>query len=146
MAIISAGVIMNIIFAFVMAVVAYLIGVKDMACGVSAVLPGEAAWRADMHPGDQIVGINDSGDRPLRFRDLMNAVALGDLEHGIDFEIKREGVEKPFLVNVRPDPDKKRLRPTIGVVQPRPRSCLTQAHGRRHAGRQDRQVRAGRHD
>jgi len=119
MAIISAGVIMNIIFAFVMAGAAYLIGVKDMACGVSAVLPGEAAWRADIHPGDQIVGINDSGDRPLRFRDLMNVVALGDLDRGVDFEIKREGVEKPFWVNVRPDPDKKRLRPTIGVVQPR---------------------------
>ena len=64
MAIISAGVIMNVIFAFVMAVVAYSIGVRDMACGISAVLPGEAAWRADLQPGDRILEIDDSGDRP----------------------------------------------------------------------------------
>ena len=49
----------------------------------------------------------------------MNAVALCDLEQGIDFLVQREGVEKPFWVNVRPDPDKKRFRPTIGVLNPR---------------------------
>ena len=119
MAIISAGVVMNVIFAFIMAAVAYSIGVRDEACGVSAVLPGEAAWRADMQPGDTILAINNSGDRPLRFRDLMNAVALCDLDEGIDFLVKREGVEKPFVINVLPDPDKKRFRPTIGVVNPR---------------------------
>ncbi len=97
MAIISAGVIMNVIFAFLMASIAYGMGVRDEACGVSAVMPGEAAWRADLRPGDKFLAINDSGDRQLRFRDLMNAVALCDLETGIDFLVKREGVEKPFL-------------------------------------------------
>src|SRR5882757_6892094 len=43
MAIISAGVIMNIIFACLMGAVAYGLGVKDLACGISAVMPGEAA-------------------------------------------------------------------------------------------------------
>ncbi|MGD9720833.1 MAG: site-2 protease family protein [Pirellulales bacterium] len=119
MAIISAGVIMNVIFAFVMAAIAYGIGVRDEACGISAVIPGEAAWRADMHPGDKIVGINNSGDRPLRFRDLMNAVALCDLDEGINFHVQREGVAEPFVINVRPDPDTKRFRPTIGVINPR---------------------------
>ena len=46
-------------------------------------------------------------------------VALCDLETGIDFLVEREGVEEPFWVNVRPDPDTKRFRPTIGVVSPR---------------------------
>jgi regulator of sigma E protease len=119
MAIISAGVIMNVIFAFVMASIAYGLGVTDQACGVSAIMPGEAAWRADLHPGDKFLAINDSGDRPLRFRDLMNAVALCNLEQGIDFLVEREGLKKPFWVNVRPDPDKKRFRPTIGVLNPR---------------------------
>ena len=119
MAIISAGVIMNIIFACLMAAVAYSISVRGNACGVSAVIPGEAAWRANFHPGDNILAINDSDKRQLRFRDLMNAVALCDLDRGIDFLIEREGVEKPFWVNVRPDPDMKRFRPTIGVASPR---------------------------
>jgi regulator of sigma E protease len=71
-----------------------------------------------MQPGDTIVQINHSGDRPLRFRDLMNAVALADMKEGIDFQIRREGVAEPFWINVKPDLDTRRLRPTIGVVQP----------------------------
>jgi regulator of sigma E protease len=118
MAIISAGVIMNLIFAVLVATIAYLIGVKDIACGISAVYPGEAAWRSDLQPGDTIVQINHSGDRPLRFRDLMNAVALADMNEGIDFQIRRETVADPFWINVKPDLDTRRLRPTIGVVQP----------------------------
>src|SRR4029079_508219 len=39
---------------------------------------------------------------------------------GIDFQIKREGVAEPFWVNVRPDLSSRRMRPTIGVVQPLP--------------------------
>jgi regulator of sigma E protease len=118
MAIISAGVIMNVIFAFVMATAAYLMGVKDLACGVSEAFPGEAAWKADMRPGDTIIQIDNSGDRTLRFRDLTNAVALADMQRGIDFLVKREGVAEPFTINVKPDLDVRRLRPTIGVINP----------------------------
>jgi regulator of sigma E protease len=118
MAIISAGVIMNVIFAVIMAVVAYSLGVREVACGISAVLPGEAAWKANLQPGDRILEIDDSGDRQLRFRDLRTAVMLANLDVGVNFLIERQGVDKPFLVNVKPDPDKKRLRPTIGVAPP----------------------------
>ena len=86
---------------------------------LSATVPGEAAWRADLQPGDMFVAIDDSGDRPLRFRDLMSAVALGNIENGIDFKVERQGVEKPFVVHIKPDPNKHRLRPTIGVIPPR---------------------------
>ncbi len=118
MAIISAGVVMNVIFAFLMAIVAYLMGVKEVACGVSAVEPGEAAWRADLHPGDQFVGIDDWSKRQLRFRDLRYAVALANLETGVNFEIKRVGVEKPFWITIKPDMKQGRLLPTIGVRMP----------------------------
>src|SRR5262245_22147754 len=57
MAIISAGVIMNVIFALFMAVIAYAMGVREVACGISAVLPGEAAWKANLQPGDRILQI-----------------------------------------------------------------------------------------
>ena len=118
MAIISAGVIMNVIFAVIMAVAAYSLGVREVACGISAVLPGEAAWKANLQPGDRILEIDDSGDRQLRFRDLRTAVMLADLDAGVNFLVERVGVDKPFLVNVKPDPDKNRLRPTIGVAPP----------------------------
>ena len=119
MAIISAGVIMNVIFAFLMAIAAYSIGVKDIACGVSGVLPGNAAWKANLQPGDMFIDINHSGRRELSFRDLTNAVALSDLSKGIDFLVQRPGVEEPFWVNLRADLSASRLLPTIGVVSPR---------------------------
>jgi regulator of sigma E protease len=118
MAIISAGVIMNVIFAVVMAAVAYSMGVREVACGISAVLPGEAAWKSNLQPGDRILEIDNSGDRQLRFRDLRTAVMLADLDSGVNFLVERAGVDKPFLVNVKPDPDKNRMRPTIGVAPP----------------------------
>src|SRR5262245_52251144 len=46
MAIISAGVIMNVIFAFIMAVIAYRIGVPSTPCTIGGVLPGDPAWQA----------------------------------------------------------------------------------------------------
>ncbi|HTM56528.1 MAG TPA: site-2 protease family protein [Pirellulales bacterium] len=118
MAIISAGVIMNVIFALFAAVIAFSLGVHEVACGISSVLPGEAAWKANLQPGDKILEINDSGDRQLRFRDLRTSVMLANLNRGVNFLIQREGVERPFVVNVKPDPDKKRMRPTIGVAPP----------------------------
>ena len=53
MAIISAGVIMNLIFAFVVAVIAFEIGVEQLPCEVGGVIPGEAAWKADIRVGDR---------------------------------------------------------------------------------------------
>ncbi len=53
MAIISAGVIMNVIFAFVFASIAYAMGVEYTPCVIGGVLPGEAAWQAGLQPGDE---------------------------------------------------------------------------------------------
>jgi regulator of sigma E protease len=118
MAILSAGVVMNVIFAFVCATAAYSLGVNETACGVSAVIPGETAWRADLRPGDRVLRIGDHGP-PLRFRDLMSAVALGDLTNGVDFVIERQGDREPIRVNLKPEKSKNRLLPTIGVLSPR---------------------------
>ncbi len=117
MAIISAGVIMNVIFAFIFAVVAYSMGVPEIVCGISGVVPGEPAWRASLQPGDRILAI-EGYHGPVRFRDLRSAVALTDVTKGVDFTIKREGVEEPFRVNLKPDTAEGRLVPTVGVLSP----------------------------
>jgi regulator of sigma E protease len=117
MAIISAGVVMNVIFAFVCAVAAYELGVPETACGVSAVMPGETAWRADLQPGDQVLAI-DGREGNLRFRDLMSSVALGNLDEGVEFVIRREGTDEPIHVNLKPQNADGRLLPTIGVTSP----------------------------
>ena len=81
MAIISAGVIMNVIFAFIFAVIAYGMGVPYLPSIVSETMPGSPAWQAGIEPGDEIVQIGDRVDPT--FVQLKGGVTLGDLENGI---------------------------------------------------------------
>jgi regulator of sigma E protease len=112
MAIISAGVIMNVIFAFVLAAIAYSMGLKETPCIVGTVIPGQAAWQAGIRPGDKILEIGDA--RVTRFRDLMNSVVLSS--GAVRFVIERPGVKDPITVMITPDDTKG--RPTIGVTNP----------------------------
>lgn len=114
MAIICAGVVMNVLFALFTGVVAYRLGVFQNACGVGAVAPGEAAWHEGLKPGDRIVAI---GDKPAhRFLDLQHRISLGDIDQGVPLTIQRPGVAEPFAVRVFPD--RVGLAPTIGITSP----------------------------
>lgn len=115
MAIISAGVVMNVIFAFLFAMVAYGMGVKYLPCVISEVVPGSPAWRADLQTGDEIVRISDI-DKP-RFRDLQSDVSLGDPTRGVPIQVKRSGVDHTLSFTIHPD--RSAGLPTIGVVSPR---------------------------
>ncbi|MGA2798492.1 MAG: site-2 protease family protein [Thermoguttaceae bacterium] len=114
MAIISAGVIMNVIFAFFAAMGAYYIGVKQARCGVGDLVPGDAAWRVGFRPGDQIIEI--AGEKVQRFQDLQKYVAVGDIQNGVTMLIKRPGVKESlkFLLH----PDQTHGLPKIGIWFP----------------------------
>jgi regulator of sigma E protease len=101
MAIISAGVIMNVIFAFIMATVAYALGVPETPCVVGGTVVGGAAWQANFQPGDRIAKIADV-ENP-RFRDLQVGVTLGDIQQGIPFTVDRAADNKPEDVVLHPD-------------------------------------------
>jgi regulator of sigma E protease len=89
MAIISAGVVMNIIFAFIFATIAYKLGVPYNPSIVSQTAPGTPAWQADIRPGDEVVEIADVKDPS--FTDLKGSVMLGDVAGGIPVVIRRNG-------------------------------------------------------
>ncbi|MBN1396315.1 MAG: site-2 protease family protein, partial [Pirellulales bacterium] len=103
MAIISAGVIMNLIFAFVLAVAAFSIGVEQPLCIIGNVYPGEAGWQAGLRPGDEIVEID--GKKMHQFRDLQTAIQLGDIDEGdsVELRVRRPGIAEPFTVMAEPD-------------------------------------------
>ncbi len=103
MAIISAGVIMNVIFAFILAVVAFSMGVELTPCTIGSVFPGYPAWQADIRPDDEVLEIG--GKKMTQFRDLQAAITLGDIDpdKGVPFLIRRPGVAEPFTVQVKPD-------------------------------------------
>jgi regulator of sigma E protease len=101
MAIISAGVIMNLIFAFLMCVVAFGIGVTEPPCVVGEVHAGEAAWQAGLRSGDEILEIG--GKKMEQFEDLKTAIALGSIDpkKGVPFRIRRDGTIMD--VTLKPD-------------------------------------------
>lgn len=103
MAIIAAGVVMNVIFAFLMAVVAFSLGVEQLPCVIGEVVPGDPAWQAGLRVGDEIVEV--AGKRMKQFRDLTTAISLGDIDpqKGVPLVVRRPGVEQPLRVTVKPD-------------------------------------------
>jgi len=111
MAIISAGVIMNMVFAFVAATAAFLIGVNETQCEVGLVQPGDPAWQANVTPGDRIVEINGKPTR--RFRDLLAGIHFSNEGEGVPIRIERPGHDGPIELTLRPNRD--RLLPAIGV-------------------------------
>ncbi len=114
MAIISAGVIMNVIFAVLLAAWAYGLGVKELACTLSSVRPGGAAWRAGMRTGDTITAIAGKTD-PI-FNDLKHGVTVGSVAKGIEFTVHRPTDRSNRTVLLKPDTDLG--APTIGVANP----------------------------
>jgi regulator of sigma E protease len=114
MAIISAGVVMNLIFAFIFAAWAYQLGVDYIRCEVGGLTAGSPAWRAGLLPGDRVLQIGER--KNPRFRDLKYGIALGDIESGVDLTIQRDGVEEP--IEIRVFPEKLGLMPIIGVAPP----------------------------
>ena len=114
MAIISAGVIMNVIFAVLLAAWAFGLGVQELTCEVSSVRPGGAAWRAGLRTGDEIVAIG-SKTQPV-FTDLQKGVTLGDPAQGIDFTVHRPADGSERTLTLHPDTDLG--RPTVGVTSP----------------------------
>ncbi len=114
MAIISAGVVMNVIFAFVTAVLAYGNGVFEKQCGVGMVSPGGAAWHANLRPGDRIVEI--AGKKATKFSQLQKRTKIGNIAHGVSMVIEREGVDHP--IEVKLIPDRNLAVPTIGITNP----------------------------
>jgi regulator of sigma E protease len=114
MAIISAGVIMNVIFAVIMASLAYGIGVREMTCALSSVRTGGAAWRAGLRTGDEIVAI--AGRKDPIFTDLRHGVTVGSVAKGIEFTVRRPADGSERTVVLKPDTDLG--APTIGVTSP----------------------------
>ncbi len=113
MAIISAGVVMNLILGFVC--FAYIFGQERevTAAKVGAVVANSPAFEAGLRPGDDVVAIDGRGD--VAFRDLRAAVSLSTRGQVIHFTVERPGVERPMDFAIEPRRDADADQPTIGV-------------------------------
>jgi len=114
MAIISAGVIMNVIFAFVIASIAFGMGVKYVPAVISNIVPGGPAWQAGLRVGDDVIQIGEI--RNPTFSDLQETVTLGNHEKGVPVWVRRPHVDETLKFTVSPAlQGKNALAPTIGV-------------------------------
>jgi regulator of sigma E protease len=111
MLIISAGVIMNVIFGMVCFVAAYMHGVKEEPAIVGATFSGGAAWRADVRDGDTIVRIG-SRTNPT-FKDLRPVVMSTDKGEKVPLVVLRDG--KELTLEVEPIRDDGAFFPVLGV-------------------------------
>ena len=105
MIIISAGVIMNLIFAVIFAAIAYSQGVSYMPCLVGGTAPGDPAWVGGLNAGDRILQIGRHGrpDEQLRFdKDLMIDVTLNGAKHPLDLLVRRAGQEEAEWLSLTP--------------------------------------------
>jgi regulator of sigma E protease len=122
MAIISAGVVMNVIFAFIFAVVAYGMGVSYMPCIVSETVPGSPAWKAAIEPGDEVVQIGSTVNPT--FTQLRGGVTLGDLKNGLPCVVHRASDGKDVTLILTPE--QTHGLATVGIMGPK---SLTLADG-----------------
>ncbi|MDB5306096.1 MAG: putative zinc metalloprotease [Gemmataceae bacterium] len=119
MLIISAGVIMNVIFGMACFVGAYLHGVQEKPATVGTVESGSAAWRAGLRTGDDIKLIGRRHN-PF-FNDIRSVVMSSSKGEAVPVEIERVGPDgKPIPVTTAVEPIRAEgvPFPQLGVAAP----------------------------
>jgi membrane-associated protease RseP (regulator of RpoE activity) len=109
MAIVSAGVVMNIILACILFMIVFLVGKTDPAPRIAIVEPDSPAEEAGIMPGDLVTAMN--GHRVLTFKDVLMNVFLAPPHEPIQFEIERNGEAIPPIYVL---PEKRRPEGTRG--------------------------------
>ncbi len=115
MAIISAGVVMNVLFGLIVFIIAFNVGVHQTAPVVGVLEAGGPAWQAGVRTGDRILKVDDI--KHPNFEDLRVAVMLSDRGQQIPFEFDAPGHD-PRKVDIEPRKLKGESRPVIGLNPP----------------------------
>ena len=107
MIIISAGVVMNVIFAVFLAGAAFLYGVPYTPTTIGGSPIGSPGWASGLQPGDRIVQVArmTQADPYLRFEDMATKTAMQGMRKGaapIPFTVERDGQR----VTLNPTPTK----------------------------------------
>ena len=95
--VVSAGVIMNVLFAIVVFPIAFSAGVPMDSTVVGNVRNGSPAWDAGLRAGDEIVSVN--GSDVLGFSDIRITVATADESEGVNLRVLRDGKTKTLHLN-----------------------------------------------
>lgn len=92
----SGGVIMNVVFAFIVFPLVFALGVPLAAPVVGGVLPAGPAWHAGLRTGDEVISVD--GHRVYQFADIGLNLALADPER-VEMRVRRDGQELDLVVH-----------------------------------------------
>jgi len=118
MAIISAGVAMNLVFAVIFATIAYGAGVLYTPCKIGDTLAGSPAYKANLDPGCHIISIaNGHPSEHLRFRmDLLQNVGMTGGKEELNMRIRfPNGEEKDIAIQPVEVEVGRRKAPLLGI-------------------------------
>ena len=107
------GAFMNFVFAVVLFIIAFSMGVPLAVGEVGETEPGSAAWLAGLRAGDRIVTV-DGVQNPV-FKDVLRAVALGG-DDAIDLRVERDG--RTMDVTLRPSYNEQLGYKVVGILPP----------------------------
>jgi regulator of sigma E protease len=115
MAIISAGVIMNLFLACGCFVFKFMHERQESPAEVGAVSPGSPAYEVGLRPGDEVVSVDGQGD--LTYRDLIQRVLFSSEGQVLHFAVRRPGHDGLIELNIEPRREANSDRPTMGILQ-----------------------------
>ena len=95
-AIVSAGVIMNVLFAFFLFMIVFMIGLESVAPRIGVVEPDSPADKAGLLPGDWIHELN--GQRMYEFNQVNMAIVLSEPHEPINFVVERNDQALPPIL------------------------------------------------
>jgi len=95
-AIVSAGVIMNVLFACFLFMIVFLIGMEATAPRIAFVQQDSPADQAGLLSGDLVTEMN--GQTIKEFQEILFAVLLSSPHEPIELRVERDGVERTFVV------------------------------------------------
>jgi regulator of sigma E protease len=114
MAIISAGVIMNLFFALGCFTYRFMRERDELSAVLGAVSAGSVAYEAGLRAGDEIVAIDE---KPVQgFTELRKRILLSAKGQVLRFQVKRPGHEGLINLDVQPRREASADAPTIGIV------------------------------
>ena len=113
-----AGATMNLIFGFLLFILAFSMGVSFPSTKIGMVIPGDPAWIAGIRPGDKIIEID--GDPKRDFTSLQTSIALSSEGRELKVTLERPspggGPVELMETTVRPKLDQDRGLLGIGVT------------------------------
>jgi RIP metalloprotease RseP len=113
MVIVSAGVIMNLLFATVAFAIVVMVGRPEAPAIIGGILPDSPAGRAGLEPGDKIVAVN--GKAASTFNDLRSAIVLCT-EDEVVFDVIRDGQRVEPSPRLKPEFKKSENVRQVGII------------------------------